>query len=124
MESLRPVNPDKTKWKNPARPRGPERRLHPGVIWSMRSKPVSKNANQCIYNVRGDLFTTLPSAGTVDWRHSGSMWHYSADVSPIYKAVYLDTGIRMILINGTIPTSIPSDGYMEKYFEVRPTWHE
>ena len=125
----RAANPDPTKWLNPGRPSNAELDLHPETVFSMRSRADgSGHANQCTYDGNGDLLTTPPSAGTVDWFRSGTKTHYNHDVAPVYLANRLDGGERMgvtssTLLGGPSILGTPGDN-LNKYFEVRPLWAE
>jgi RHS repeat-associated protein len=117
------------KWLAPGRPSRAEQNLHPGAIWSMRSKADGQgHANQCTYDAEGVLLRDAPGAGTVDWKESGTIPHFDHDVAPIYLANGLDGGKGMGVINSTLrngPVIQSSPGeYSKKYFEVRPLWAE
>jgi hypothetical protein len=125
----RAANPDSTKWLNPGRPSNAELDLHPGTVFSMRSRADgSGHANQCTYDGNGDLLLTPPGAGTVDWFRSGTRTHYNHDVAPVYLANRLDGGGRMGVTSSTLlvgSSILGTPGYnLNKYFEVRPLWAE
>jgi len=120
---------DKSKWLEPQRPSNAELNLHPGTIWSMRSKADGAgHANQCTYDEKGMLLRTPPGSGTVDWYRSGTPTHYHHDVAPVYLANLLDGGASMgvissMLTGGPSILGTPADN-LNKYFEVRPLWAE
>ena len=125
--SFKPLNPDSKTWHNPQKPSSPEANLHPGAIWSMRSKADANNhANQCTYDVDGNLLPSYPGAGTVDWYKSGTITHYDHDVDPIYLANKIDGGASdWGLFPPSFPQVLKTPGInMNKYYEVRPLHSE
>ena len=122
-------NPDPTKWNNRARPGWAEASLHPGAYYSMRSKTINGHSNQCIYDKNGDLMTTLPSAGSVDYRAPGAFsGHRPHDVTPVQLANELDGGVRPAtligLIRGVTQMKQPAGPFVQAYYTVRPSWHQ
>jgi len=120
--------PDKEKWEKPKRliaDWSPEERLHPGIVFSMRSKVFQGHTNQATYDAFGNLYTEYPMAGTVDWRRPGTWAHYKADVRPLHWAVYLDHEITMHVFWGPkTPKGAGKIGpYMKKYYEKRPIYY-
>lgn len=123
--------PEEEKWEKPKVPKSAEERLHPEIKYSMRSKVFQGHTNQATYNASGNLYTTHPMAGTVDWGPPIGSWlgffhgvslgkdHMNEDVEPLHWAVYLDHGITMHLFWG--PKTPKEKGpYMKKYYEKRP----
>ncbi|MCP4369461.1 MAG: RHS repeat-associated core domain-containing protein, partial [Deltaproteobacteria bacterium] len=120
------------KWDNPRTPPAAESALHPNpkTKWSMRSKPISLHANQCLYDANCELLRTPPSSGTVDWFHPiTTTFHFDHDVAPIYLADFLDFGgpkkgfFRDIIASpfiGSRQISTKVGTNMSKYFRVRP----
>jgi hypothetical protein len=125
------LNPDPSKWYDPALPNWRERNLHPGgpsTIWSMRSKPVAGHANQCIYDDDGALVRSAPTAGTVDYVGTGfwtGLSHYNNDVEPIYLANKLDGGASDYGLPSDFPEIRIEVGiHAARYFKVRPLYAE
>ena len=98
-----PANPDPSTWLSPTGI-GMNRANHPGGVYEMRSKPVGHAANQCIYDASGNLMTTQPAAGTVDFYSMPSHWwnHALHDLNPFYYASDLNR--------------------ISDYYIVRPSW--
>ena len=121
---------DRSQWKSPKPPSNAELNLHPGTIWTMRSKPdASGHANQCTYDATGTLLETPPGSGTVDWYRPGlTTTHYNHDVAPAYMASRLDGGASMGVISSTFTGEpnifSPPGSNLNKYYEVRPLWAE
>ena len=124
------INPDSSEWENPTNASRFERALHPGAVWSLRSKPVNGHANQCTYTEDGYLITGLPGAGTVDWIQGGAIaslnGHFIHDVAPVIMAGKLDGNE----INFG-PDGLGFRGELSKaginvmrYYEIRPSWNE
>jgi hypothetical protein len=133
MQNGKPQNPDKTKWNDPKKPGGAESSLHPGAVWSMRSKPVDGGANQCTYTTWGELIRRPPASGTVDWRAPGAgTAHYDHDVAPVLLANRLDGGgggdlASMVFNQFLWPIFVINDPVgpnVQRYLEVRPLWAE
>ena len=81
------------------------------------------HTNQATYDKFGNLHTTYPKAGTVDFWESATVPHFMEDVEPLHWAVYLDHRIQMHLLWGPkAPTDILPNGYMEKYYRKRPLY--
>jgi len=120
---------DPSQWHQPGKPSSAELNLHPGTVWSMRSKATGAgHANQCTYDRDGLLLREPTGAGTVDWYRAGTLAHVYHDVWPIYLANSLDGGAHMSLISSTIrggPAILSSPGNnLRKYYDVRPLWAE
>ncbi len=111
---------DKSKWKDPKKPSEPERLLHPGTVWSLRSKTVGGKSNQCTYDSDGILIRTPTGSGTVDFKAPGfSSAHYDHDVAPVLLAAKID-GQNKTLTSGELQNT----STVSKYLEVRPLWAE
>jgi hypothetical protein len=123
---------DRSQWHDPKPPTNAEENLHPGTIWSMRSKADSLgHSNQCTYDAKGILLRTPPGSGTVDWFApglGGRFGHYNHDVAPVYSANILDGGASMGVISSQVtngPSILSTPGVnLNKYYEVRPLWAE
>ena len=120
---------DRSQWLEPKSPSNAELNLHPGTVWSMRSKADAVgHANQCTYDAKGLLLRTPPGSGTVDWYRSGNPTHYAHDVAPAYLANTLDGGASMGVISSQLtggPSILGTPGAnLNKYYEVRPLWAE
>jgi RHS repeat-associated protein len=119
MKKGKPQNPDKSKWKKPKKPTRPEALLHPGTVWSMRSKTVNGHANQCTYDAQGKIIDSPTGAGTVDFKAPGGSAHYHHDVAPVLLAAKID-GQDKTLLSGVL-TNTPT---VAKYLVVRPLYAE
>ena len=57
-------NPDESIWKNPGNA-NPE---HGDAVYEMRSRPTpGGHANQCSYDIHGEIMTGIPEGGTTDF---------------------------------------------------------
>jgi RHS repeat-associated protein len=130
MKDGRPANPDSASWKDPSSPSSAELNLHPGTVWSMRSRAYGP-ATQCTYseakNGYAELIRTRPGAGTVDLKTPGFPPHFKHDVEPIYLADLLENGglgrripSLLSVIRGNAPLSGNDGQFILLYYYVRP----
>jgi len=125
FENKKPVNPNPSIWHSPAILGWPSKNYHAGLrgnAYEMRSKPTGKGCgNQCIYDDKGDVVRTIPTAGTADRvAPSGgySKGHITEDVDTFTLAVELDGG--RIGWFTAISEQLESTNNIQKYYNVRP----
>jgi RHS repeat-associated protein len=128
------TNPNSNAWQDPAEVGLGEASLHPGAVYSMRSRPSKEgHSNQCTYDCHGRLITTLPGAGSVDWQSpdslGGVMEHYEHDVRPVQDAAALDGhnhSLYPAYLGRTRGNTLPfNEGrFTRMYYGVRPSWHQ
>lgn len=79
-----PINPDSNTWEDI----GSSNKYHPGAEYETRSKTTpGGHTNQCTYDRRGNVLSTIPAAGSADLKAGGfNTGHYFHDVDPFYMA--------------------------------------